>query len=434
VKRWALGLPLRPRQSYGWAFVDQALSSATNFGLVLIAGRQLGPQGLGVVTIGFSAYLLALGFQRQLLTTPLVSSSAALRIEDRSHAIRKGLTIELIGALGATLTLVVLGLILGGDAGRGFLIVAPWLAPALLQDYWRAILFQEKRARAAVANDAAWVLVMSLTVPLAWVFATDWVIAACWGMGSLVGALVGFAQTRALPRSVWPAFSWWRARLWPFGRWLGLEGVIYAVTTSGTVFILYGLLGASDLGGLRAAQSLFAPLSLILPAIALPGLPAVARVLEASASSGPAFRLAIRLSWATGALASLYVAAMVLLGERLMVHAFGTSFSGYADLAWPIGVWQVALAAGAGFGIFLTAQRRGRALVLVRGTGAVATVVFVSLLAWTSGVVGAAWGLALGGAAATVLTVALAARSQRAPRRDDTRPSARKASQAGEPG
>ena len=61
-----------------WGLVDQGFSSATNFGLTVIAGRLVGPKGLGVVYIGFSLYLFVLSFQRALVTDPLVVSSAPL--------------------------------------------------------------------------------------------------------------------------------------------------------------------------------------------------------------------------------------------------------------------------------------------------------------------------------------------------------------------
>ena len=408
---------LKRGRGYIWGFVDQAFSSATNFGLTLLAGRALGPSGLGVVVIGLSGYLVALGLQRALLTTPLVASSAALNSDDRSLAIRRGLSMELLGALGATLILFLLGLLVPGYAGRGFLIIAPWLLPALVQDFWRTVLFQERRARAAAVNDASWAAVMVLTAPLAWMIGTGWAIVGCWGLGALAGALLGFAQTRARPAPPLHAFSWWRARLWPFGRWLGVEGLVYAVSSAATVLLLNGLLGAKALGGLRAAQTLFAPLTLILPAISLPGLPAITRALAVSPRA--AFGLAIRLSGLVAALAAVYVAAMVILGGRLIPYVFGSSFDAFTNLAVPIGAWQLVGALGVGFGLFLTAQERGRDLLVIVVTGAVTTITFVSLLAWTSGVTGAAWGFAIGAGTATALTVALALRSYGLSVRDD---------------
>ncbi len=378
---------------------------------MLLAGRALGPGGLGVVVIAFAVYVLLLAFQRALLTDPLVSSSAALGADDRSLAIRRGLTVDLVGATGATLLVVVLGVTIHGHAGRGLLIVVPWLLPALVQDFWRTILFQEGRAAAAAANDACWAVVMVLAAPLAWLLDTDWAMAACWGSGALAGALLGFAQTHVRPDPPLHAFSWWRARLWPFGRWLGAEGMVYAVSSSAAVFLLNSVLGATALGGLRAAQSLFAPLTLLLPAISLPGLPAIARRLAASPRG--AIGLAVRLSGVVTALAAVYGAAMVLSGGNLILIVFGNSFSSYTNLAVPIGVWQVVAGFSLGFNLFLTAQQRGRDLLLIGVTGSVGALVLVPLLAWTGGVTGAAWSFSLYAAIATALSVALALRSYR---------------------
>jgi O-antigen/teichoic acid export membrane protein len=340
-----------------------------------------------------------------------VSSSAALSSDERSVAIRRGLTVDLVGALGATLLLIVLGVTIQGHTGRGFLIIAPWLLPALVQDFWRAILFQERRAAAAAANDACWAVVMVLTAPFAWFLDTDWASAACWGSGAFAAALLGFAQTHIRSEAPLRAFSWWWKRLWPFGRWLGVEGIVYAASASVTVFLLNGILGAKALGGLRAAQSLLAPLTLLLPAISLPGLPAVAR--QVASSPRGAIGLAARLSCAVSTFAALYGAAMVFLGGSLIRLVFGTSFSAYGHLAPPIAVWQVVAGVGVGFNLFLTAQRRGRDLLLIGVAGSVGSLVFVPLLGWADGVTGAAWGYSLYAGAATALSAALAFRSYR---------------------
>lgn len=408
----ALASRLRRNGSYVWGFVDQGISSATNFGLVLLAARALGPDGLGVVTLGFFAYLLALGFQRSLLTTPLVSSSAPLEASVRESAIRNGITVQFAGALALTVAFLAGGLLLPGSGGRGLLLVAPWLGAALLQDFWRAVLFQEKRARGAAANDGLWALTMCAAAVPAWYLGTDWAIVGCWGAGALAGALLGFVQLEIRPAAPTAAVPWWRTRIWPFGSWLGLESALYSVAEAGTMFVLSGLLGAAAVGGLRAAQSLFAPLNLILPAITLPGLPAIARAHAASPRA--AILLAARLSALVVTLAGVYAAVMIAFGETLVPYVFGESFAMYEDLAVPIGMWQLVGGCGAGFAIFLVARQRGRDLVAIRAAGALASLAFVTLLAWTSGVTGAAWGFALGAGCASVLTVAFAIRAYRA--------------------
>ena len=157
---------------------------------------------------------------------------------------------------------------------------------------------------------------------------------------------------------------------------------MYSATTTTNVFVLNGVLGAGSVGGLRVAQSVFAPLSLILPAITLPGLPATVR--EFAVSVRRAMRLSVMLSALVTSLAFLYVTAMILVGHRAIPYLYGSSFRGYEHLALPIGVWQLAGAAGTGFMIFLTAQKRGRELVAIRVTAAVLSTAFIALLASTS--------------------------------------------------
>lgn len=398
-------------RGYTWGIVDQSLSSATNLGFFVLAGRTLGPKGLGVIVIGFSGYILAIGFQRSLLTTPLVASTAGLDPERRHREIKCGLTMEIVGAFAATLLVLTAGLVLPGGTGRGLLILSPWVFPALLQDFWRAVLFQEGRARSAAANDGSWALIMGLTAPFAVSIGAEWAIAGCWGSGAAAGAFLGFFQLRSRPALTRDVFAWWRRRLWPFGRWLGFEGVVYWATTSTTVFILNGFVGTEGVGGLRAAQSAFAPLSFVLPAIVLPGLPATVRALNRSVQA--AISLSVRLSVAVTALAAVYVCAMLLLGGRVIPLLFGESFSGFKSLVVPIGVWQLVGGVGAGFIVLLTAQKRGRNLLLIRGGGAFASMASISLLAWTHGVTGAAWGYAVGGVITTAAALALTRRSYR---------------------
>jgi O-antigen/teichoic acid export membrane protein len=58
--------------------------------------------------------------------------------------------------------------------------------------------------------------------------------------------------------------------------------------------LLAGVLGVAELGGLRAAQSLFALMTLLGPGLAMVGLPAITRRLDASVPTARA--LAVRIS------------------------------------------------------------------------------------------------------------------------------------------
>jgi O-antigen/teichoic acid export membrane protein len=267
----------RRGRGFAWGFLDQVFSSATNFGLSVLAGRLLGPGGLGVVAVGFSCCILAQSFQRALVTEPLVVASSSGDDSQRAHAARSALTVVLAGGVVTALGVGVAGLAVGGSVGRGLVLFAPWLVPVLIQDYWRAVLFRDTRGRAAAVNDGLWIVAMALTAPLAWKLDATWAVLASWGAGAAVSAGFGFVQARVRPARLPSAWRYWREDIWPFGRWLAAEGAVLAVGSQASVVILAAVLGTAALGGLKAAQTLFAPLSLLSSAASFPGLPALTR-------------------------------------------------------------------------------------------------------------------------------------------------------------
>jgi O-antigen/teichoic acid export membrane protein len=398
-------IPRRAR-AFGWGFVDQGFASATTFLLSLVAARALGPSGLGVIAVGFSAYLVFLISQRGFLTEPLVASTAALPPRDREKALRLGLTVSISCSVAGALLLLTVGATVQGPVGRGLLLFAPWLVPALVQDYWRATLFMERRARAAAMTDAVWFLLLCGLSPLLLVIARDWIVVCLWGFGALGGMILGAVCARVWPGPARESLAWWRCDVWPLGRWLGTSGVLYTATSYAATVALAGVLGARNLGGLRAVYSALAPLSLIAPAISLPGLPAISRATFESREDARA--MALRLGTLGVASASIYLMIFGFNGERLLSILFGSSFATFSGLILPIGLGQILAAATLGFTLLLTAEQRGEQLLVVGIVAAAGSLGPPILLGLSHGVEGAAWGFACGSALTAVLTTAFA--------------------------
>ena len=390
-------------RSIALGFVDQAFSSATNFGLSLLAGRLLGPAGLGEVFLGFSIYLVALGLQRRVLTEPLVATTAG---ED-GHRLREStglaLTVALVAGLAATAGGIAAGLVLPGLPGRGVLLIAPWLLPTLLQDVIRSILFRDARPVAATANDGVWLVVMALTVVPAWRVGTAEAVMASWAVGAVAASLVGLLQIGVRPRSARMGLRWWRRDALPFGKWNAGAAFISQVGSNAGVFILSVILGATSLGGLRAAESVFAPLTLVVPAISLPGLPLVARTV--SCDLRRALRLSVRLSGVAFSATLAYVIVIALGGWKLLPLLFGESFAQFTDLIWPIAVGQLLTSAGVGLLLLMKAEKRGRDLLVNRAIAATFSLAFVTFLALRYGLLGAAWGTAGGSLVSLLLLI-----------------------------
>jgi O-antigen/teichoic acid export membrane protein len=396
---------------WGWSLASMGISSITNFTLSLLAGRLLGADGLGVVFAGFTSYVMLLTFHRALVTKPLIASSSSLDDAARLAATRTALTVTLSMAAASAVVVMVVGLAVGGKIGTGLLLFAPWFVPALTQDLFRSSLFRDGRPRRAAIADLAWFCTLVLFAAAAIQIETDWAVVASWGLGSVVAAGLAAVWSRAIPTPFRASWEWFRQSALPFGRWLAMQEGLFVLGFFGLYMALAGILGVDDLGGLRAAETVFAPFTLLAPALTLAGLPAISRAF--AHSHAKARRLGAMVSGFSVALTLAYAGLMLVAGPRILTVLFGDDFEPFTGLVVPMSMGQVALGAGLGFGMVLQAEQRGRA-VLLAGTVFVLTSLGASIyLATEAGLDGAVWGLS-GAAVVTSLVVALLA--IRAPR------------------
>jgi O-antigen/teichoic acid export membrane protein len=391
-----------------WGLFDQGFSSATNLGLAVLAGRLTGPGGLGVVYLGFSAYLAAISLQRALVTDPLVVYSARKPRAEGIDATRKALTVAITAAAGWAVLLVVVGRLVPGPDGPGLIAFAPWLIGASLQDFWRAVLFRDGRGPAATLNDGLWAVVMATTIPLVLVVRQPWIIVLSWGVGATAGGLLGLVQTGLLPTGLRGSLRWWRREAWPLGRWLGALTALSVVLSLLLVFALAGIVGTDGLGGLRAVQAVFGPISLLAQAVAFPGLPLLSRLVSISRARARA--AALRLSAAAVGLVFAYLAIVALLPRNVLGLVFGHAFDRYGSLILPTAVIQVMIGWALGLGLLVKAEGRGRPLALSGLVGSTANVVLALTLAATSGLTAAVWGMAIAAAAEMMLITVIALR------------------------
>ena len=103
---------------------------------------------------------------------------------------------------------------------------------------------------------------MVAMLPIVFAFQYDWVIAATWGAGAAAGALLGIWQIKLRPSGPLHALAWWKRELSYLGTWLAIQNVVFSVGAQLTVVLLAAQLGASDLGGIRAVDVVFAPMTL----------------------------------------------------------------------------------------------------------------------------------------------------------------------------
>jgi len=118
-----------------------------------------------------------------------------------------------------------------------------------------------------------------------------------------------------------------------------------------------------------------------------------------SAATGAALARLLRMYLlVTLLVASIYSAAFFAGGEQLVASLFGRAYSEYHHLVLPIALAHLASAIGLPAYIALRATSRGIALVGIESLGSLLRLILVVAGTLMSGGLGAAWGMAVGGA------------------------------------
>jgi O-antigen/teichoic acid export membrane protein len=396
-----------PRKLFAWSLIDQSVSSAVTFLFTVIAGRSLGPSGLGIVAIGQATYFIALGFTRSLIVAPLLTRLSASS-RTAKQAFRSATSVTVAGGAGFALLTAMSGLVAPGPVARSMLIFAPWIVPSLLQDVVRSWLYRKGNARRACGASTVWLITM-LAVMAAGLRYTDWQIAAAWGIGasaSFAAAATGTADSGlGRPRA---AAAWFRDEAARLGGWLALSGVVYGIATYVRLAAFSSILGTSAVGGFRAIETAFSPTTLVSPALSNPGLPTLRDAVERNPSR--AWALGIRISLLALALTLAFV-TVVILARDLVFRVLGEEFRQYEALIWPIAFGQLVTASMTGIGLVLTAARRVKNLAVLVTFNSILSVALSVPMAVLGGLEGAAWGLALAGVPPAVLTAVFARRA-----------------------
>ncbi|MFN2588117.1 MAG: hypothetical protein ABR613_08370 [Actinomycetota bacterium] len=392
-RRTPSGLRGRLRFALASSVVDQGLASAVGLVLTVATGRRLGAGGLGSVAFALAVYLVAVGFNRALVLDPL-------SVQGDAGGERAALAGSCAVGVAGTAVMYALALPLGADAAAALTAFAPWVVPALLVDSLRVAGFRAGKPTTGATAGAVWLVVTTagLAATARGFGVGD--AALSWGAGAAAGSIAAWARLRHLPASPHAAWAWWRST-WPLGRWLALQTVVYTTGIQGAQFALGIVGGPAALGTLKAVQTLFAPLTLLLPAVNIPALPVVARTLRASAEA--ARSLARRLTIALSALCGGYLAVALAAQEPLTELAFGPSFHVPNAVMIPVALGQLVVASGLGTFLLLKAAGDGRGVFVATAVGAGTALVAVLAVGGAYGATGAAWGICAGAAAAAAV-------------------------------
>lgn len=370
-----------------WSIADQGISSLSNLAFGVIAARNLDVAAFGAVGVMLALYAIALNFVRGLISTPLTVTTAGKSVTDVARQASKslGLTLAVATLLGAVLGIVTIGAGLGNR--NPMVALAIGLPLLLAQDHLRFVFVAQAKPHCALAIDGIWLLSMlpALTLgPHHW-HGNAFVISLVWVAGSGLSLAIGLLIAVVRP-SMSGAARFLRGS-WSLAWRLSLESGIVGVSRQAAILTSVVILGVAAVSGIRAAQMLMGPYTVIAGGMMLMATAEATRLLNQSHTRMIRFLVALSTGLTVAALLTSWV--LWLTPEALGRALLGASWAPAQDAIIFFGLWAAAAGVQAGAYVGLNALRAASSSLKLRASFMVFTVLGTAVGAAFAGVTGA---------------------------------------------
>jgi O-antigen/teichoic acid export membrane protein len=383
--------------------IDQAVSSASNILITILAARVLGVRSFGLFGIAFLVYVTTQGASRALVGEPLLLRPEEARARP-GEVLGTGLVLGaclgvFIGLAGAVTS------VWNAEAGSALAVLALCTPLLVVQDLGRYLAFATQRPLRALTLDLVWLgLVIAAVGAL---IASDrdtlcWFLAAWAGSGALAGMFV-FVQHRR--NRTEPGLAWLR-ETWPFSwryatSFASAQGAVLVASAA-----LAGILGANALGAIRGALLLYGPVVQLQAASIAAGVSDVSHLHLAGAAAVPsagARRHVARSTVLTTVAAMASMAVLVVLPDRIGTLVLGDTWEATQRLVYPVGAQMVLIGLISGVRSTLLGLRAVKKTLRI--DIATSVILFIALVggALVGGLVTALWSLAAGQGLVTVI-------------------------------
>ncbi len=384
-----------------WGLADQALSSLTNFALVIVVARESSAHTLGLFALAFATYCLALGACRAICSEPLVVRYSNVPAPRWRTGASLATGSSLVVGLAVGVASGVFGFLVGGEAGSLFLILGLILPGVLLQDTWRYAFVAAKRTPSAFANDLVYALLL-LPALLALLAANRFDAPRAlllWGCAATIAALVGAWQARLLPRP--QQISTWLNRQRDLAPRYLAE---FAAVAGESQVVLYGvalIVSVTAVAAIRGGLLLLGPLNILVFSATMAGVPEAVRLLKSGASRLVAACVVISAGLVT--LTILWMVALLTVPSSVGTSAVGVVWDNARPLIVPLSISTAALGTVIGAAVGLRALEAARNGLRARLIASPVVLLAGFAGAAVHGAVGAAWGLAIGQSVAAIV-------------------------------
>ncbi|MDP3894578.1 hypothetical protein [Nocardioides sp.] len=380
------------RRRVAWGLLDQVLASGSNFLVTIIAARSLSATDFGAFALAMAVAIVSIFLARGLASDPLATSHASDEGEQMRWAARAGASTALLVALGVAATTALVGALVGGRLGLMLVVLAVLLPGLTLQDYLRYVLIVKGRADQTFFNDLFWFLIqLPLLLVAIGLDGDATLLLLAWGGAGNLAALLGLYQARTGIGGPSTARAWLRRHrsLWPF---FVLDNLVYQATTVVLVVVISLIANLAEVGGFRAAMTIYAPLAIIGRGIVGVAVPELAR---RRGDPRAVARVSLVLGWVLVPVSLAYAGMTLLLPDSWGRALLGESWELAAPLLLLAGVTNAVSMFTVGTVVGIRALAAGRDGLTAR--------VVVSVLALAVATVGAV----LDGAYGAMLALAL---------------------------
>ncbi|MDJ1133486.1 hypothetical protein [Streptomyces iconiensis] len=381
---------MRPRTAIVCSIADQGVAALTNIAVLVVAARQSTAAGFAVFSLVYMVFTVLLGLSVAYVGQALVLEKGEPRAVAGACRSAVWFTATASAALGVPAAAVLW--VLGGDTTAGLAALGLVLPVVLTQDTARYAFSTLRLPQHALAAD---MVRLAAVVPALAAQPHDASAArliGVWGLSALpaLGLALGllWRRVRGTDRDLRRYLR--RGHL---GRRFAVE---FGVGNAGTQLAVIGLgLLANPLavGALRGATTLYGPMNVLFNAATGFGPPLLNRGSPRSAS-----RAAFAAGSVLAVLAAAWTVALMLLpatyGEKLL----GDTWAAASQLLPATGSQYAAMALGT-CGLLTLRVLRPRTTLPIQLVFSLLSVGFMLGGYVLGGVLGAAWGLALGSAA-----------------------------------
>ncbi len=353
------------------AAVDQSFASLRNSFLLLAVAASAGVEVFGAFAVAYTAVSFVLAVARAYVGIPLTIDLPLVgQAGSTSSLTGHAMSLSLAASVPVLAVLALAGAIDSQHAGM--LVALGLVAPVvLLQDTIRYVASATGRPTAALVADACWLAaaVGVLALGVAGTQSPD-VLVALWGAGGAIALVVGWwgvgrpvLRIDGLRRVV--AEDRRRTRL-------GAEGAISASTSLLTVNGIAIFAGASVVGEVRAATTLFGLMSVMLVFLSFGLGPEMAKMRVAS-------RVTVAAAAAATTAAVVIVWGLLVLSDPFGVSSslLGASWDGARPLIPYLIAEGVGLCLWVSFGTMLRVSGRTSITLRISATYAVCSVVSI---------------------------------------------------------